>query len=85
MTTDEFALSLLPRELAAYTGRPTPSYRDLYMRVVDGRLPAHQTNGRWFIRRTDLPVIAEATGLASAPAIRTGTGVPGAQSAAVAA
>ena len=56
-------LPLLPRELAALTGAPPPSYRRCYTLVLDGRLPAELVNGRHQVRRADLPAIAELVGL----------------------
>lgn len=66
MTNQEtVALTALPRELATLTGKPSPSYRRLYSLTLDGSLPAEQDNGRWFVRRTDLPAIAAMLGLAA--------------------
>jgi hypothetical protein len=53
-------LTQLSRELAALTGKPGPSYRKLYLQILDGRLPAVQINGRYEI---DLDVAAEVLGL----------------------
>ena len=57
------ALTSLPRELAALTGKPVPNYRKLWSLTVDGRLPAEQVNGRYQVRRVDLPSIAALLGL----------------------
>lgn len=35
------------------------TYSALYKGVLNGDVPAHQVNGRWFIRPDDLPRIAE--------------------------
>lgn len=60
---DVLGLAALPRELSALTGKPSPSYRQLYNMTLDGRLPAEQVNGRYQLRRTDLPAIAVSLGL----------------------
>jgi hypothetical protein len=69
------ALTALPRELAALTGGDVPSYRKLWTMVVDGRLPALQTNnGRYQVARSDLPNICASLGLRlkeAAPAPRS--------------
>ena len=58
------ALPDLPRELLAYTGGRTVSYRRLYTRVLNGSLPASRSQGgRWIIDRDDIPRIAAAFGL----------------------
>jgi len=41
-------LAALPRELAALTGKPAPSYRALWTKIVNGELPAEQVNGRHY-------------------------------------
>lgn len=61
---NDIALALLPRVLSDCTGKPAPNYRRVYMSVLDGRLAAHQKNGRWHVRRADLPEIAALLGLA---------------------
>lgn len=60
-------LAHLSRELTEATGRPAPSYRSLYSRVLDGHLPAVQENGRWYIRRADLLKAAAALGVLDTP------------------
>ena len=57
------ALTALPRELTALTGTQAPGYRRLWTEVVDGRIPAEQVNGRYQVRRTDLPAIAASLGM----------------------
>jgi hypothetical protein len=49
-----------PRELAMLTGKPAPSYRALWGKIVNGELPAEQVNGRYFI---DVEAIASALGM----------------------
>jgi hypothetical protein len=61
--TEMVALSALPRNLAALTGGEVPTYRKLWSLTVDGRLPAVQINGRYQVRRADLPAIAMSLGL----------------------
>jgi len=69
MPDDTIPLAQLPRELAAQFTNP-PKYRDLYVKIVDGDLPASRQRGRWTVRRCDLPLIAETLGLkAAAPAM----------------
>lgn len=65
MTNPELmvALTALPRELTALTGKQAPSYRRLWTLTVDGCLPAEQVNGRYQVRRVDLPGIAALLGL----------------------
>ncbi len=63
-------LTPLPRlaaKLRDLTGAPPPSYRMLYMAVVDGRLPSVQQNGRYFVQDSDLPAVAAALGLTIPP------------------
>lgn len=52
-------------KLKAFTDKPVPNYRKLWMMVVDGELPAQQIGGRYFI---DLRVAATVLGLAHAEA-----------------
>lgn len=61
--TNTIPLTSLSRELNAFTGQPSPSYRRLYGLTLDGRLPAEQVNGRWFVQRSDMPAIAQTLGL----------------------
>jgi hypothetical protein len=73
MTNPEMlALTALPRELAALTGQEAPSYRKCWTMTVDGRVPAIQVNGRYQVRRIDLPQIAVLVGL-TVPATKTAT------------
>ena len=57
------ALTALPRELKALTGAEAPTYRRLWTLTVDGRIPAEQINGRYQVRRADLPDIASTLGM----------------------
>lgn len=66
MTDDTFPLSLLARELSGLTPGPVPGQRKLHQLVLDARLPAEMRNGRWQVRRDDLPLIAERLGLSLA-------------------
>lgn len=64
MTNQEMvALTALSRELFALTGKQGPGHRKLWQLTVDGRLPAEQVNGRYHVRRADLPAIADMLGL----------------------
>lgn len=61
-------LSLLPRELAALTGRQAPGYRRLYALALDGRIQTEHRNGRHYLRRERLPEVAELVGLTASAA-----------------
>ncbi len=64
------SLTSLPRELERLTGARPPGYRRLWTLTVDGRIPAEQVNGRYQVRRADLPDIAAELGLtARAPVV----------------
>lgn len=69
MPTPRIPLTSLPRELAeAYPGSAVP-YRRCYILTLDGLLPAAQeSNGRWFVERSDLPEVARVLGLSVAQA-----------------
>ncbi len=43
------ALTVGSREISAITGKPAPSYRELWELVVDGKLSAVQQKGRWYL------------------------------------
>ena len=70
------ALTALPRELKALTGTEAPTYRRLWTLTVDGRIPAEQVNGRYQVRRADLPDIAAALGMTvpTAPSAKAARG-----------
>lgn len=55
-------LSDLPRALAALSGQAPPAFGRVYQSCVSARFPAERVRGRWFVRRRDLGVIAEALG-----------------------
>ena len=60
-----FPITKLPQRLNADFGG-TVSYRKIYTAVLDGKIPATQgENGRYQVAEADLPVIAEALGLAA--------------------
>lgn len=61
-------LALLSPLLAEHTGTPLPGYRKLLAAALDGRLPATRHNGRWYVRKQDVPAAAVALGLAEPPA-----------------
>ncbi len=56
-------LAALPRELSGLIEGHPPSYRRVYNMVLDARIPATLVNGRWTVRRDDLPAIAATLGL----------------------
>lgn len=64
---ERIALVSVPRELKALTGGISPTYRQIWQAAADGDLPAEQINGRWYIKRADLPAIAKLLGLSLAP------------------
>lgn len=68
---DYVALTALSRELTLYAGRQAPNYRKLWTLTVDGRIPAEQTNGRYQVRRADLPSIAATLGLIASDHLAT--------------
>ena len=55
MPDERIALVSVPRELKALTDGIAPTYRRIWEATADGDLPAEQINGRWFIKRADLP------------------------------
>jgi hypothetical protein len=62
MSEDRIPLVQLPRKLAEHRGHsnPSDSYRSLYSQVVDGKIPAEQMRGRWYVQPSHIPAIAEA-------------------------
>ena len=56
-------LTRLSPELRELTGSVAPGYRRLWTLTVDGRITAEQVNGRYQVRRTDLPAIAASLGM----------------------
>ncbi len=60
---DSIPLPRLPSMLRELIGGDVPTYQVFWRGIVDGRLPAQQRNGRHFVHRADLPVIAAAFGL----------------------
>jgi hypothetical protein len=56
-------LSQTSRELSRRFGGSAPAYRQLYELILDGKLPAEQVNGRWFVDEADLPAIAATLGM----------------------
>ncbi len=65
MNPKPIPLTLLAGEIAKLTGGAAPSYRRLYLRVLDGKLPGAEQDeiGRWHVRRSDLPAVVAAFGL----------------------
>ena len=65
---ERHSLTDLPRALIE-AGYDATTYRALYTAAVDGRIATTKgKNGRWTFQADDLPAIAEAMGLADAPA-----------------
>jgi hypothetical protein len=60
---DLIPLSVLAREIAALSGKPSPRYTKLWEWTVSGMIPATQISVRWFINRDDLPAICVQLGL----------------------
>ncbi len=55
----------LAAAIAAEIGRPCPvTYTVLSNRRRSGMWPAHQVGARWFVKRSDLPLVLAALGLA---------------------
>lgn len=66
--SDMIPLPILSRALANHTGAQALPYRKIYQGALDGRFPAIQENGRWFVSRQDLDNVAEAFGLSKVAA-----------------
>jgi hypothetical protein len=58
MMDDWIPLALVPTALKALTGVQPPKYRTLYTAILDGKMPAEQRNGRWYVDRMHLAAIA---------------------------
>jgi hypothetical protein len=61
------ALSDVPAELRRLYGQ-TASYSVLWKAAVEGAFPAERVRNRWFVRRTDLPRVAQALSIPTASA-----------------
>jgi hypothetical protein len=59
MLKERIPLSCVPSELRREHGAEH-TYRKVYNGVLDGVVPAQQTNGCWHVGRSDLPAIAKA-------------------------
>jgi hypothetical protein len=64
---DIFGLPELPAELKILSGGKTVEYWKLYKASVNGDFPTYRASGRIFVRRADLPLIAQAFGLKVKP------------------
>jgi hypothetical protein len=64
---DRCALSDIPAELRRLYGQ-TASYSVLWKAAVEGAFPAERVRHRWFVRRGDLPCVAQALGIPTASA-----------------
>ncbi len=56
-------LSHVGRYIAAITGKPSPSPRLIYNKLLQGAFPGESINGRWFIPERALPEIVHVLGL----------------------
>jgi hypothetical protein len=59
---DEIDLPAVCAEMRAM-GVERVSYRRLYQAILDGKIPAERSHGRYRIARGDLPAIAASLGL----------------------
>jgi hypothetical protein len=66
---DRCALSDIPAELRRRYGQ-TASYSVLWKAAVEGDFPAERVRNRWFVRRSDLPRVAQVLGIPTASAAR---------------
>ena len=58
--SQDIKLAQLAHEVAKLTTVCTPGYRRLYDLALSAKIPAQQgPNGRWTIRREDLPRVVE--------------------------
>jgi hypothetical protein len=67
---EHLTLTAVPRELKPFAetaGRPMPTYKQVYGKLLDGAFEATKPGGQWLVARADLPVIAEAMGLKAGP------------------
>lgn len=58
------------KELTAAEPARVPRYRSVYGKVLDGQIAAELVNGRYRVRRSQLPEIAEMFGLSVATSNR---------------
>ena len=72
MPDERIPLVSATRELKAITVGRSPPYQHIWKLIANGDLPAEQINGRWFIKRADLPAIAKLLGLLDPDAPRRG-------------
>ena len=62
---DRLGIQPALREVVRQAGKPVPGgSRRIAGYAAEGRFPAEQDNGRWYVRRADLPAMAAALGLA---------------------
>jgi hypothetical protein len=62
---DLLPLSELPRAIAALSGQSPPAFGRVYVACVSARYPAERVRGRWYVRRRDLGLVAEALGFSA--------------------
>jgi hypothetical protein len=60
---DLIPLPRLALKIRQLTGESDLSYSRIYRAIIDGRIPAVQRNGRYYVREMDIPVICAALGL----------------------
>ena len=57
-------LSLVPSKLREdYVGDPPLTYERAYRGALNGRYPAEQHEGRWYVTDDNIPLVGEAYGL----------------------
>jgi hypothetical protein len=58
--SQDIKLTQLAHEISKLTTGPTPGYRALYDMALSAKIPAQLGhNGRWIVRREDLPRVVE--------------------------
>jgi hypothetical protein len=62
---DHLPLTRLPIALRDQTGLRPPTYYQLYMAVINGRISAEMVGGRYYFKESDVPAIAAQLGLAA--------------------
>jgi hypothetical protein len=70
------ALAMVPRALRERFG-DSPTYSQIYRKVLDGQVRARQDGGRWFVEPADLDAIGATFGLIEASQQRTASPVSG--------
>ena len=60
----QISIAHIGRKIAALTGKPGPTHQQVYSAVLRGAVPAEFLNGRWYMREADVPLMAQALGIA---------------------